>query len=146
MPESTTVERIWRCANCGHEIPLGPLDHRKTKPPYANAVTHACAPEQLGIMHLVERERVYASEAERLIIEKFEASDWGLMAQAVRHYKRNRQSAARRPGVDAVMAGVYARFDGLVRACGYMARQAPRDTPEGGRIAQETFASTGQGS
>lgn len=139
LAEATTTERFWRCQNCGHEAPLGTFDNSDTKPQYDRALTHACNDGCVGHMRIVERERVYASAAERAILENFEVSDWGLLAQAAKHYAENRKrtTRGRNPGAWNVMQPVFKRLDALARACERMRREAPADTDDGGRIAKE---------
>lgn len=139
--EVTSVERIWRCSGCGHEAPNAPRPE-SLKPRYGQAMTHACEEGVIAVMHVVERERVYASEAERRILANFEKSDWGLLAQAAKHYNENRRRTTRskNPGAWRVMEPIFARLSALERACNGMRPSAPADSDRdtgGGRIVAE---------
>lgn len=126
-----TAAKFWRCPRCGEEAEVRPLE-KPERPAWCHNG------HESATMVWTEQERIYPSEAARTLIENFERSDWGLLGQALEHYKRNRRSAARRnPGADAVLArGVYPRFDAMARAIGEMRRQSPGDTDNGGRVAE----------
>lgn len=139
--EVSDIASCWWCPSCHKEVDVG-LHHLHDLRSGSLDEPRWCAePNCRTMMVLLKRQRIYASEAERLIITKFERSDWGLLLQAVEHYDKNRRRTARRnPGADAVLArGVYPRFDALKRACGLMRREALPDTEDGGRIAAEAF-------
>lgn len=122
---------LWRCPECGREVEPGPAFISHDRPRWClDGHEETPAP-----MTLVEQERVFPSPAVAILLESLEVSDWGLAAQAVKHYADNRRRAARkRPGVENVMRGVFARFDAMYRAFNALGRYAPGDTGEGGRI------------
>jgi hypothetical protein len=110
MTESVTRETVWHCPRCEHEQEASLFERD-------DLLSRWHAPEgghPPALMRIIERERIYPSEGIRRLLELMEVSDWGLACQAIEHYKRNRQSAARRnPGADRVLAqSVYPRFDG----------------------------------
>ena len=136
--EHTESEKLWRCPECGSEAPFATLE-KATHPRWCLGEngSHQAVPTP---MSLVERERVYPSLAACNLLTKFERSDWGLLAQAVEHYRRNRLSAVRRrsPGAEAVFArDVFPRLDAMARAFGELRRNAPGDTEGGGRVVEE---------
>jgi hypothetical protein len=137
LVEYTERTKLWRCAECGLERPFAVLE-KASQPAWCLGEngSHRAVPTP---MSLVERERVFPSFAAWRLLTVFERSDWGLLINAVEHYKRNRQRGAQRnPGADAVLArGVYPRFDAMRRAFGELRRAAPGDTEHGGRAAAE---------
>lgn len=134
----TRIERFWRCASCSHELRDAPDPARTLEPRYGHAMTHACADGVVGVMHVVEREMIYASEAERRLIDTFESSDWALLAQAARRYCENRRRAALRnsPDVYSSMHALFFRLTALERACNAMAATAPPDSDINGGVGR----------
>jgi hypothetical protein len=64
MAESTAIERLWRCPQCGDEKPFDGVFSKAQRPRWCLGEngSHKAIPTP---MSLVERERIYASPAER---------------------------------------------------------------------------------
>src|SRR4051794_597634 len=131
------IERLWRCPVCGVEAPVAALE-KPARPAWCFGGVELTHVETPTPMTFVERELAFVDARASAIIDLFETSDWGLLRDAVDHYSQNRRRLARRrPGVENALADVFARFNGMDRALGDLARLAGPDSPGGGKLGHD---------